>query len=246
VTTIVLSGANMIVTNAAINSSYGGTAHTEDVADPSNGVVYVSSSTTTACTEQYTPFNVTYSGNTSCGNAYVSTSGTGYTTALTIGTDNDIIINGNILTPVNSSGVPTGTALLGLIADNFVRVEHPVNNRSGTTGGACGSASNASGSLTNPTIYAAILAVNHSFIVDNYDCGSTLGTLKVYGAIAQLFRGPVGTSNSSTVAVSGYTKDYIYDDRLATAEPPYFLNPVSAAWYVQRQTECDNASACGT
>ena len=91
----------------------------------------------------------------------------------------------------------------------------------------------------NPQIYAAILAVNHSFIVDNYDCGAPLGTLTVYGAIGQLFRGPVGT-----IGNSGYLKDYRYDDRLATTEPPYFLNPVSAAWYVQRQTECNVAASC--
>ena len=38
---------------------------------------------------------------------------------------------------------------------------------------------NGTGSLTDPYIYAAILAVNHSFIVDNYDCGAQLGTLTV-------------------------------------------------------------------
>ena len=44
------------------------------------------------------------------------------------------------------------------------------------------------------TIDAAILAINHSFIVDNYDCGSPLGTLTVNGAIAQKYRGAVGTT----------------------------------------------------
>ena len=75
--------------------------------------------------------------------------------------------------------------------------------------------------------------------VDNYDCGDQLGTLHVYGAIAQLFRGPVGT-----IGNSGYLKDYRYDDRLATTEPPYFLNPVSAHWSVSRETECDVAASC--
>ena len=46
-------------------------------------------------------------------------------------------------------------------------------------------------------IDAAILALDHSFIVDNWDCG-LLGALTVKGAIAQKFRGPVGTYNSST------------------------------------------------
>jgi len=55
--------------------------------------------------------------------------------------------------------------------------------------------------------------------------------------IAQLYRGPVGTSGGSG---TGYLKDYRYDDRLAYSEPPYFLNPTSTAWYVARDTECDN------
>ena len=124
-----------------------------------------------------------------------------------------------------------------------MRIYHPVtpardsSTDCGTASG--GNVSNDTGSLTNPYIYAAILALNHSFIVDNYDCGAQLGTLHVYGAIAQQFRGPVGT-----IGNSGYLKDYNYDDRLKTTEPPYFLNPVSAHWSVSRETECDVAASC--
>ena len=243
-TTIVLNAGNMTVTNASYN---GGVAKT--IPDPSNGVVYVSSSPTIACGETYSPFSASnlYVGgssyNAACGNAYVSTSGSGYTSSLTIATDNDIIINGSILTPVNGSGVPTGTALLGLIANNFVRIYHPISGtNTGTPSNISCSATNAAGYLSSPTIYAAILAVNHSFILDNYNCGSPMGTLKVYGAIAQMFRGTVGAENSGTIT-SGYAKSYIYDDRLASVEPPYFLNPVTTAWYVQRQTECAASSS---
>jgi len=148
------------------------------------------------------------------------------------------VINGN-LTTANPA-----TTLLGLVANDFVRVYHPVTNRTGTTSGACGSSAvNGSGSMTNPTFDAAILAVNHSFIVDNYDCGSSLGTLTILGAVAQLFRGPVGTSGGYSSS-SGYLKNYTYNDSLMSVEPPYFLNPVSAAWSVQRQTECNAAATC--
>ncbi len=54
--------------------------------------------------------------------------------------------------------------MLGLIANNFVRVYHP-----------CSNGTNGSGSLSNPTIDAAILTINHSFIVDNYNCGARSG-----------------------------------------------------------------------
>ena len=62
-------------------------------------------------------------------------------------------------------------------------------------------------------------------MVDNYNCGVTqLGHLKVDGAIAQNYRGIVGT-----VGKTGYIKDYKYDSRLAVDEPPYFLSPSTRA-----------------
>jgi len=115
---------------------------------------------------------------------------------------------------------PSGIAALGLIATNFVRVYHP-----------CPSNTNKTGVLENPWIYAAILSTSHSFLVDNWECGKTLGNLGVYGAIAQKFHGPV-----ATVGASGYLKDYIYDSRLATVEPPYFLSPFKTGWKVSRET----------
>jgi hypothetical protein len=81
-------------------------------------------------------------------------------------------------------------------------------------------------------IDAAILSLQHSFIVDNYHRGAKLGKLTVNGAIAQQFRGPVGTS-----APSGYEKDYNYDDRLRHRSPPYFLDPVKASWNLVRTNE---------
>ena len=90
---------------------------------------------------------------------------------------------------------------------------------------------------TNLRIDAAILAIQHSFIVDHYSCGDPLGTLTVNGAIAQRFRGAVGTfSQQSGQAVSGYSKRYTYDDRLRYISPPHFLDPVESAWHVQRET----------
>ena len=73
--------------------------------------------------------------------------------------------------------------MLGLVADNDVAVYHPVN----------GSGATQAGSLTDPTIDAAILSLNHSFYVQNWATGAPLGTLTVNGVITQEFRGPVGT-----------------------------------------------------
>ncbi|HLW96240.1 MAG TPA: hypothetical protein VKS25_12755 [Solirubrobacteraceae bacterium] len=242
-TTLTLNGSTISVTNTAAGDN------NTTIPWPSNGVIYVSTSSS-GCGIIYTPFNPSYTGDGNCGNVYIS--GT-YTQSLTVATDNDIIITGNLEpTALNSSGVPTSNALLGLIADEFVRIYHPVAGTRGNSRDACSSGgfgapdvTNDTGTIYNPKIYAAILAVSHSFIVDNYDCGGespALGTLFVYGAIAQLFRGPVGTGGSGG-ASNGYVKSYNYDDRLQSEEPPYFLNPVSAQWYVSRETECAATSS---
>ena len=90
---------------------------------------------------------------------------------------------------------------------------------------------NLTGAQSNPTINAAILAVNHSFTVPYWQRGNALGTLAVTGAIAQRFRGPVGTNSGGTV-VTGYAKSYSYDQRLKYLSPPKFLDPVASAWGV--------------
>jgi hypothetical protein len=213
------TGQNEIVLNSngtITVTPYGGSPTT--LSYPSNGVIYVSSNS--GCSKVYDPFNVNYSANTTCGDAYVH--GTA-TAPLTIGTDDDIIVDGNIIS--------TSGGLLGLVAQNFVRVYHPFPSH---TQNNCGSGTNGSGTITNLEIDAAILSISHSFIVDNYDCGAALGTLTVKGAIAQIYRGPVGTVGSPG---TGYTKAYQYDDRLRAEEPPHFISPVQAAWHVVRETE---------
>jgi hypothetical protein len=226
-TTIVLNANNtMSVTTASAQSCSPYQCPTgASVPWPSNGVIYVSNA---ACTLVYNPdtANNDYPpADNACGNAYISGV---YGQSLTLAADNDIIINGNLTPPsVGLGGVPQGGAMVGLVANNFVRVYHP-------TPSTCSASSNTFPS--NAVIYAAILAVKHSFIVDNYKSGSPCGNLTVYGAIAQKFRGPVGTIGSS-----GYLKNYNYDDRLAYSEPPYFLNPTSIAWIVSRVTECDTS-----
>jgi hypothetical protein len=230
-TKIVLEGTKMTVTRYTENKiTHVVTTTVEtNVPFPPNGLIYVK---TGPCNTTYTPYGTKYwEENAECGNVFVKGE---YTEPLTIASENDVVINGNITTPVNSEGVPTTNAVLGLIANNFVRVQHILSTNeceSNTT--------NATPELKNLTIYAAILAVNHSFIVDNYNCGEPLGTLSVYGAIAQIFRGPVGTHSGETVD-SGYAKNYNYDDRLKVDYPPDFLSPVEAAWVVQRETLATN------
>lgn len=343
---------------------------------PTNGVVYVENSSS-GCGVKYTPFDTDTENDTGCGNVYVS--GT-YSESLTIASANDVIINGNLTTTTETSEAPTGGATLGLIAENFVRLYHPVKrgyevenyepktytpsteetkeeecgtivkltgkltnnssevtNLSSTTGlsvgmevsgqgittgttitakgtttitlsnkakesrtsasltfykanayeyhgsqglcveegksgytyhesetlyakscesktkytsggfceyeentssGCTSKASNLSASedpnkwgvLENPKIDAAILSTKHSWIVDNWKCGKSLGKINFWGSIAQFWRGPVGTGGS------GYIKNYNYDERLATQQPPSFLSPSSTSWSLSRET----------
>jgi hypothetical protein len=221
VTRIALNGAanTMTVTNAKKES--------KTLNWPANGLVYVRASKASGCSYTFDQENSDNAQEekeeTNCGNVYVS--GT-YSNSLTIGAENDLIINGNITpTSVTKTGeAPSGTIALGLIANNYVRVYHPIKEESN------GSCSNATGSLSNLVVYAAILSTKHSFLVDNFSCGSELGKLNIYGAIAQKFRGIVGQGSS------GYIKNYMYDSRLAVDEPPYFLSPLNAGWKVARET----------
>ncbi|HEY7266952.1 MAG TPA: hypothetical protein VH501_04600, partial [Solirubrobacterales bacterium] len=168
--------------------------------------------------------------------------GGSYSGQLTIAAENDVIVDNNIRRTSSSAD------LLGLIANNFIRVEHPVceSTNMDCSGGTVTEESakgdcdadndgrravNGNGSTQDITIDAALLAIDHSFIVDHYDCGSELGTLTVNGAISQKFRGAVGTTGGT-----GYIKDYNYDDRLRFQEPPHFFDPVQSAWHVQRET----------
>ena len=105
-----------------------------------------------------------------------------------------------------------------------------------TTGTASGTDCDNNGGPGGIQIDAAILALNHSFITDNWYCGNPLGTLTINGALAQKFRGTVGTHSGGTVQ-SGYSKDYNYNGTLRYREPPYFVNPTETAWRVVRQNE---------
>jgi hypothetical protein len=208
-TTILLNGSTMTVTSAAGQV-------TKPL--PPSGVVYVKN---TSCNTPYY-FKQTYAAAPGCGNVYVS--GT-YNSDLTIGADNDIIVTDDFKASDNT------TVLGGLIANNFVRVYHPVNNWSNNDTDC-----DNNGGPGGIQIDAAILALNHSFLVDNYYCGNALGTLKVVGAIAQKFRGTVGT-HSGGVVQHGYGKDYSYNSQLRFREPPYFVNPTEAPWRIVRQNE---------
>jgi hypothetical protein len=218
-TTLTLSGTQATGFNCPSASS--SAACTPESIDLTQTPIIYATNASGCTSSSYTPTNVSYPLNTSshyygpCGDIYISGN---YSTPTTIAAADDVVVTADLYnsTDTNLTGTtsPTGTATMGLVANQYVRVKH--------------------GCSGNPavTIDAAILTLAHSFFVDNYDCGGTpLGTLTVHGAIAQKFRGIVGQ-----IGNSGYLKNYNYDDRLATETPPYFLAPLRAGWKIVRQT----------
>lgn len=246
----------------------------------------------TATTNVYDFFGAQPNPRTNCeGDAFVSdnpTSG-GISGQLTVATDNNIVITGTIkykdcgaafrsthLHPChfNATGTQTNDSL-GLIAQNYVIVNHPVKTvcttvttptkhtkvktckqTNATLATACTSAQlgKPTAALCNPpvtsstcpkhktgtrclTIDAAVLALHHSFTVDNeglinsagddFGVGGLQGTLVVFGSIDQKWRGTVGI-----VGRSGYLKDYDWNSIGAIITPPHYLSPSTPSWTV--------------
>lgn len=123
---------------------------------------------------------------------------------LTAASNQDIVITNNITYNRDPGTDPDSTDVLGIASQRNVFVS--------------------SSAPYNMTISASIMALGSSFTVQNYQIGPPKGTLSVYGGIVQQNRGPVGTFNARTgQRLSGYQKDYRYDNRLrGTLSPPYF------------------------
>jgi Flp pilus assembly pilin Flp len=157
---------------------------------------------------------------------------------LTIAAEHDI----TVVWHVTYAGGLAGDDILGLVANNYVQVYHPVRCTSTDGDGNCTNGVNLqvrpspNQFFRNPEIHAAILSVTHSFRVQNYRFGGDLGLLRVRGAIGQLYRGIVGTFSGNNPS-SGYEKDYVYDQRLRYQSPPHFLDPVASSWQVATWAE---------
>jgi hypothetical protein len=256
---------------------------TGKVPAPVNGVVFVQNSPSSqTCQAFANPFdgeapNGTFSqlglyygqtGSPDCeGDAFVRGTVSG---ALTIATQNDIVVDGDITyadcgSSFNSTyanqcsynsapGVPND--VLGLIAYAYVEVDRPLATSNGETFvmTSCGASGAQPPPLCDPgagglTIDAAILALNDGFGVNNYAFqgngnfnGNSEGVLDVYGTIAQDYRPAVGTFSGNTLA-SGYSKYYVWDSRLEYVNVPDYLDPGTPHWSVA-STAVSQGVAC--
>ncbi len=224
-TTITLSGTTATVINCPSSCT------TTTVNLSSFPLIYIANGS--SCSPPaYDPGTATDPTSGCAGDVYVSGN---YTTSVTIAAANNIIVNGN-LTTSESSGIPTGNAVMGLVANQDVRVMHVLGANDGSA--PCNQDNSATQSFPNLKIDAAILSLKHSFMVDHYDCGPALGSLTVNGSIVQNFRGAVGTFDSNGVIQTGYAKNYSYDDRLTYLLPPYLFDISTGGWEVNRENLC--------
>jgi hypothetical protein len=187
-TTITFNGGTLSILNTRMGWS---TAHT--YVPPTEGIIYVQNSNMG-------------SASTRAGVAYLK--GGTVNGRLTIVTETNIYIQGNITYASDPITDPSSHDALGLIAGSDVWVDTVAPN--------------------NLTIHAAIMATGQfspgdvgSFGVINYNSGPPRGTLTVLGSIVQELRGPVGTTSNGS-PVTGYIKNYSYDPRFIDNPPPYY------------------------
>ena len=187
-TTITFNGGTLSIINTRAGWS---TAHT--YTPPPEGIIYIQNSNTGSTS-------------TRAGMAYL-TGGT-VNGRLTIVTETNMYLQGNITYTSNPVSNPSSDDALGLISGADVWVDTIAPN--------------------NLTINAAIMATGDfapndtgSFGVINYNSGSPRGTLTIYGGIVQSLRGAVGQSSNGN-PLHGYTKYYSYDPRFIDNPPPYY------------------------
>lgn len=232
-TTLTISGTNAV--GETCTSSSASSCSPVNIDLTSKPIIYVNN--LPGCNTTYTPESVSYPSLSyanpvtgtnvtayygTCGDIYVQGS---YSTPMTLTAANDVVLTGNLVNATDPAGnaSPTGSATAGLVADEYVRVMHTNSN-------------------PNRTIDAAILTLAHSFFVDNYTSGTgSQGTLTVHGAIAQYFRGVVGTVSTGPGTGSGYLKNYNYDNRLQVVLPPYLFDLQVTEWQVFRESVCQGS-----
>ncbi len=132
--------------------------------------------------------------------------------SITVGSGGDVTIANDI---VYADADPVGGPnqgcddMLGLISEGNIILEDNRPNQ---------------GDLN---IHAHMMALNTSFMTENYSTGNPRGTLTIHGGVIQKFRGAVGTgylAGGEVVIRTGYSKNYHYDLRFNSTQPPgYFL-----------------------
>jgi len=122
--------------------------------------------------------------------------------AVTLHSEKDISIMGDINYADDPTQDPTSDDMLGIVSDGDVIVDRNAHKDHGNK---------------DLTIQASIMALGSSFRVDRYNDYRDRGYINLLGGLIQKERGPVGLVNGS-----GYSKNYNYDERLLDKSTPGF------------------------
>lgn len=213
---------------------------------PGNGTIFVDNvptntgylpATSPACVSGYitVPQSTTYGWPYPCGQGDAVVSGT-VTGGLTIGTANNIVIDGNML--YTNCAAPGSTDITGLVAANSVLLANTTWTGLPTNTCSLGSGSDA-------VIMAAVLALKGSFTIQSPTCSggsSTFQKLFVYGNITGFEAGINGFSTGGVVNPCGHnaTMKFNYDTRFQTLSSPYFPLPLGTTWTQAQFEEITN------
>lgn len=128
----------------------------------------------------------------------------------TIGSDENIYLDGNIEYNTDPQTDPTSTNILGICAQKNVLIADNTKKK------------------LDINIDAAIYCQEAGFGVENYDKGAPKGIINLLGGITQYIRQPVGLysvdKNGKSKIEHGYSKRYRYDNRLSSMSPPFYPN----------------------
>jgi hypothetical protein len=133
---------------------------------------------------------------------------------------------------VNVKGTLDGKLSIGSMTDVYIQddIRYAKNPQTSASDDILGLVANrdvvvADNAANNHSVYVdgCVFARSGSFRAENYDSRPVAGTLNILGSIVQNTRGAVGTFSGSTL-VSGFSKRYRYDARLADAtfRPPSY------------------------
>ncbi len=125
---------------------------------------------------------------------------------VTLHSAEEVEIMGDLKYSKDPENNPNSTDLLGIISEGNVIVDENAHQDSGSK---------------DLEINASIMALDESFEVENYNSGPERGTLKLIGGLQQENRGAVGQTKYWG-GISGFNKDYSYDDRLLSISPPFY------------------------
>jgi hypothetical protein len=163
--------------------------------------------------------------------------------SLTLAAHGSVVVTGDLV-----ADDPT-TDLLGVISGGSIEVYNPIIVRftsitsgSGYIWSTAGDphldkswaeAHDYDGDVKTFRIDAALYASTAGFGLQNWKEGGQLGTLHVYGSIAQRFRGIVGYHDDQTGDLfSGYKKKYVYNESLSKSSPLLFSPIKNGAWVI--------------